>query len=184
MPFSDWNELNPFNIAGQPDPGAGRRPTLEWQAVSPNYSKTLKIPLLEGRDFDSQDQHQDQSVVIIDEAIAQRYFVHIDPIGKELEDLGPQPGEENHRYKIVGVARKTLHGPPDSQQAAYQAYFPYSKPRFGTLFVRSRGDPAAIIPTVKEIVASIDPSVAQANASTFENRIARKFATRRIARRA
>jgi ABC-type antimicrobial peptide transport system permease subunit len=36
------------------------------------------------------------------------------------------------------------------------------------------------VPTVKKIVASIDPSVAQANASTFENRIARKFATRRI----
>jgi hypothetical protein len=46
--------------------------------------------------------------------------------------------------------------------------------------VRVAGDPFALIPSVQKIVASIDPSVAQANANTLENHVARKFATRRI----
>lgn len=70
----EWEVLTPFTVDGQPDPGAGHHPILDWQMISPNYFRTLEIPLLEGRDFNLQDKVDGQQVVIVDDALAHRYF--------------------------------------------------------------------------------------------------------------
>jgi putative ABC transport system permease protein len=49
--YYDWERLSQFTVDGQPDPGIGRHPVLDWQMISPNYFRTLEIPLLKGRDF-------------------------------------------------------------------------------------------------------------------------------------
>jgi putative ABC transport system permease protein len=181
-PFNDWNAAEPFGVPGRPDPEAGKEPTLEWQDVTPGYFRTLEIPLLAGRDFDDRDLHGNSRVVIVDEALAQRYFPGQNPIGKEISDFDDRYGEERHYYTIVGVARKVRHERPDVEQTAFQAYFPFARSlRDGILLVRSEGDPGALIPVVRKVVASIDPTVALSKVNTFDDWIAKKYVTRRLA---
>ena len=74
-PFNDWTDAEPFWHTGPiriREPG--QEPTLEWQATTPGYFRTLEIPLVAGRDFDAHDLHGGPSVVIIDEPLARRYF--------------------------------------------------------------------------------------------------------------
>jgi hypothetical protein len=70
----DWELRIAFTVDGQPDPGPGRRPVLDWQMISSGYFNTLQIPVLQGRDFDKQDTAEKAKVIIVDDAFAQRYY--------------------------------------------------------------------------------------------------------------
>jgi len=112
LPF-DWSwgyYAFPFRVVGQPDPEPGHEPTMVPQAISSDYFKTLQIPVLRGRDFDERDQADSQSVVIIDRALAQAFFLGQDPIGKQIEDF--TPWEDRRASTIVGVVQNSLHNIP------------------------------------------------------------------------
>jgi putative ABC transport system permease protein len=182
LPFNwDYGESDPFAVPGQSDPGPGREPTLDTQEVSPNYFRTLQIPLLSGRDFDSRDTLDSDNVVIIDKALAQRFFPGQDPIGKEIDHLSQWNGKRT--CTIVGVAENVHHNTPDHQEAPFQGYFPYAQRFVGfeVLVVRTPGDPLTLIPAIRKAVASIDPDIPVVKLTTFEDLIAQKFVTRRLA---
>jgi hypothetical protein len=80
----DWEGLSPFTVDGQPDPGPGRRPALTWQMVSADYFRTMQVPISRGRDFDAQDTLDKENVIIVDDAIAERYFPDQSPLGKGI----------------------------------------------------------------------------------------------------
>jgi putative ABC transport system permease protein len=180
-PFNDWTDSEPFGIPGRPDPEPGQEPMLEWQAITPGYFRTLEIPLLAGRDFETRDLHGNSRVVIINEALAQRYFPGKDPIGKQINDFDDRYGEEKHFYTIVGVAKNVRHDRAEIQQNTFQAYFSFARwLRDGILLVRSEGNPRALIPAIRKAVVSIDATVALSKVSTFDDWIAKKYATRRL----
>jgi putative ABC transport system permease protein len=182
LPFNwDYGEFDPFVVVGQPAPEPGREPVLDGQEVSSDYFRTLQIPLLSGRDFDSRDTMDQPSVVIVDQALAQRFFPGQDAIGKRIEVRSAWNGKKVST--IVGVARNVLHNSPDRQQAPFQAYFPHSQRYVGfeILLVRTEGDPLALIPAVRKAVASVDADIPVFHFNTFQSRIAEKFSTRRLA---
>jgi putative ABC transport system permease protein len=82
--YYDWEDPWLFTVDGQPDPGIGHHPVLGWQMIYPNYFRTLEIPLLRGRDFTPEDTIKSRPVVIIDDAMADRYFPGENPIGKVI----------------------------------------------------------------------------------------------------
>src|SRR5260370_30609653 len=147
--------------------------------VSPGYFRTLRIPLLEGRDFDAQDKVETQHLVTIDEALAQSYFPGQDPIGKAIS-VSTSEGER--AFTVVGVVPHVHSNSPDHQETPFQAYFPYSQSDydFEVLIVRTPGDPAALTTAVRQAVASVDPTVPVPSLSIFDDQIARKFVTRRL----
>src|SRR5262249_3805570 len=51
----DWGAATPFTVIGQPDLGPGLEPKLDWHTVSSGYFQSLRVPLLQGRDFTAQD---------------------------------------------------------------------------------------------------------------------------------
>ena len=176
----DWEFLSPFTIDGTPDPGPGNKPALTWQMISNDYFRTLQIPVLQGRDFDSQDTVDKPSVAIVDSALAERYFPGQSPIGKGISVL---VGEEGVRdCTIVGVVPHLRYKSPGQTENAFQAYFPYSQWNldFVYLVVRSDLDGGVLIPAVRRTVASIDSSVPIFDVNTYENVIAEKFVTRRL----
>ena len=120
LPFY-WNygESDPFYISGQPDPGPGQEPTLDMQEVSSGYFRTLQIPMLQGRDFDTRDTMNQPNVAIIDEALARRYFPGEDSLGKEITVLSQWSGKKS--CTIVGVVQKIQHNSPDYKGAPFQA---------------------------------------------------------------
>jgi putative ABC transport system permease protein len=176
----EWEVLTPFTVDGQPDPGAGRHPVLDWQMISPNYFRTLEIPLLKGRDFNLHDRIDGEQVVIIDDALADRYFSGQNPIGEVIKY---ESSEGLRRCTIVGVVPHVRYRSPGTQENAFQAYFPYSQWGYDAEFLvmRCQGDPNAQIAGVRRAVQSIDPNVPVPNIRTYDDVIAQKLVTRKLA---
>ncbi len=74
-----------FAIQGQPWGAPGTEPHAEWRGVSPGYFSSLGIPMVRGRSFSKRDDAKAQPVVIINEALARRYYPDEDPIGKLIQ---------------------------------------------------------------------------------------------------
>jgi putative ABC transport system permease protein len=175
----EWEILWPFTVDGQPDPGPGRRPVSDFQMISPNYFRTLEIPLLKGRDFNLEDKVNSQQVMIIDDALADRYFAGQNPIGKAINF---ESQEGLRRCMVVGVVPHVRNRSPGTQENPFQAYFPYSQWNFDTeiLVMRCQGDPNAQIATVRNAIESIDPDVPVPNIKTYDDLIAQKLVTRKL----
>jgi putative ABC transport system permease protein len=176
----EWESLSPFTVDGQPDPGLGHHPILDFQMISPDYFRTLEIPLLKGRDFNLEDKVDGQQVVIIDDAMAQHYFAAQNPIGKVINF---ESSEGLRRSTIVGVVPHVRYRSPGIQENPFQAYFPYSQWDYDTetLLLHCQGDPNAQITAVRKAVQSVDPDVPVPNIKTFDDLIAQKLVTRKLA---
>jgi putative ABC transport system permease protein len=180
-PFNGWSGVLLFDIAGEPDPKPGEEPAFEWQLVSTDYFRTLKMPLLAGRDFEESDLREDRKVVIIDQAIADRFFPGQNPIGKQIHDFSERYGETRRYFTIIGITKHVLHDSPGARVAPFQAYLPFTRElRDGILLVRTEGDPLAISPALRKTVASIDPAVALSEVATLDDWIGTKLTTRRL----
>lgn len=81
--------LDSFTIEGRPEPGPGQAPSESFRPVSPEYFRTLGIELVRGREFTAQDDPTHPGVVIINEALARRYFPGEEALGKRLRISTP-----------------------------------------------------------------------------------------------
>ena len=94
----------PFNIAGKPPSKGDYNGDEQWRSVSPHYFKVFKIQLLRGREFSETDAGKGSKVVIVNDAMAKRYWKGEDPIGQVItigKGLGPQ--FEDPPRQIVGI---------------------------------------------------------------------------------
>jgi len=176
----DGEYLTQFTIDGRPDPGVGHHPALVGQTISSSYFRTLEIPLLKGREFNNEDKPDSQQAVIIDDALAQHYFAGQNPVGKAISWESP---EGLRHCSIVGVVPHVRFMSPGMQENAFQAYFPYSQWDFQreTLVVRCQGDASAHTAAIREAVQSVDPNVPVPNIQTYDDIIAQKLVTRKLA---
>ena len=178
--YYDWENTHQFTVDGQPDPGLGHHPLFTWQMISPNYFRTLEIPLLKGRDFDEGDKVDGQPVAIIDDAVAQHYFNGRDPIGKVI-NLESSKGLRH--CTIVGVVPHVRYRSPGTPENQFEVYVPDSQRNAisEVLLVRCQGDPNAEITAVRKAVQSIDPDVPVPNIKSYDDVIAQKLVTRKLA---
>jgi hypothetical protein len=82
LKFDEW--LKPFTVDGQSERDTGRQPTLVWQQVSSDFFRTMQVPILQSRDFDPQDTADKQSVIVVDESLAEHFFPNQNPLGKGI----------------------------------------------------------------------------------------------------
>ena len=101
----------PFSIPGRPEPEPGKAPAMDVEAISPGYFRTLQIPLLHGRDFDSRDQSDSQNVIIVNKTLAETLFPGENPIDKQIHDHDEWLGRKD--WTIIGVVDNIRHGGPD-----------------------------------------------------------------------
>jgi predicted permease len=103
LPIENGIDL-PFAIANKPPAKGDYNGDEQWRSVSPHYFQVFKIPLLRGRVFTQTDAGNSSHVVIINEAMAKRYWKTEDPIGQVItigKGLGPQ--FEDPPRQIVGI---------------------------------------------------------------------------------
>jgi putative ABC transport system permease protein len=169
----------PFTVDGEQDPGPGRRPALDWQQISSDYFYTMEIPILLGRDFDSRDTADRPNVIIVDDALARRYYEEQSPIGKKISVLTEQGAKD---CTIIGVVPHLQHISPGRSANPFQAYFPYSQWDYDDeyLIVKSTIDSDTLSSAIRDVVASIDPAIPISDISTYDNVVAEKFITRRL----
>jgi putative ABC transport system permease protein len=127
-------------------------PTI--RQVDPQYLSTLRVSLLAGRNFDQTDGANGTPVVMINESARRRFFGVLPPLGQQISFWGA-------KRTIVGVVgNERFHGlAEDSPPSIYlpRAQAPGSG---GSLLVRTTsGDPAALAPAIRRIVADLDPSL-------------------------
>jgi putative ABC transport system permease protein len=170
----------PFSIPGQPEPEPGKEPAMDVEAISPGYFRTLQIPLLQGRDFDSQDRAGSQDVIVVNRALAETFFPGENPIGKQIHDRDEWLGRKD--WTIVGVVENIRHAGPDFAEARFLAYTPYGQRGLFRefLLLRTAGDPATLVPAVRKIVAEIDPDVPVDRATSYDDFLAGRFWARRL----
>jgi putative ABC transport system permease protein len=133
-------------------------PNVPVPFVSPGYFRTLGIPLLRGRDFDSGDRVGSPLVTIISNTLARRYFPGENPIGKRLKHGGPH--QDNPYREIVGVVGDVKYdGLDQANEPVY--YEPAAQGAFAPLWlvVRTRGAAAAVSEAISAQVRSIDTNV-------------------------
>jgi putative ABC transport system permease protein len=144
--------------------------------VSPDFFRTLQIPLVQGRDFTAHDRSDTQKVVIVDQTLAEKYWPGKSAIGKVINLTGDSD------YTIVGVAPQILYMTPGGADSGPPAYFPYSQcvRNDDTVLIRTKGNPMALVPELRKVVASIDPDAAIGRICTYDNMIADNFLTRKL----
>ena len=128
--------------------------------VSPGYFATLKIPLLTGRTFTDQDRAGSEPVAMIDENLAKQYWPGENPIGRRMRQAGPPSAAAPPWCTIVGVVgnvrQMDLSG--DSTKGVY--YFPLFQKTlgYGTIAIRSAGNPLHLAAAMRAAIRSVDPS--------------------------
>ena len=100
----------PFNISGKPPAKGDYNGDAQWRSVSAHYFQVFKIPLLRGRVFSETDAGNASRVVLINEAMAKRYWKGEDPVGQVItigKGLGPQFDDPPRQViGVVGTVRE------------------------------------------------------------------------------
>jgi putative ABC transport system permease protein len=142
---------------------------LSGNVVATGYFRTMGIPLLQGRDFDSRDVSSAAATVIVSQSAARMFWPDADPIGKRLVLSGFGGSAE-----VVGVARDARMERSLFATAGPFFYLPLSRvyqPRV-TLHVRSAAaDPGALLPAIRAAIASVDPHIPTYDVRALEDHV-------------
>ena len=145
-------------------------------AISPDYFKTMEMPLVSGRGFTERDNQTAPKVAIINETAARKYFPNENPLGLRFG----QSVEQSGQIEIVGVLRDAKYNsvrddiPPTM-------YVPHLQGRPATVFqVRTAGDPAAAIGAIREAVRQIDPNLPLMDVATQDEEIDKNLQQERV----
>ncbi|HET9373050.1 MAG TPA: ABC transporter permease [Vicinamibacterales bacterium] len=143
-------------VQGRPPAKPGEEASANHRVVTPDYFKTLGIPLQRGRTFTPQDSDTGKPVAVVDEAFVKRHFPNEDPIGHGL-NIG---NGTNVPYEIVGVVGNVHHGGLDAVPAP-SMYVPYKQDVFSTMWVvaRTPGDPTLLTGPVRQTLRQLDPAL-------------------------
>ena len=181
VPFSGVRNQGDFAVTGQPEPRHGEEPTAEMHGVSPDYFKTMGIPLLRGRSFGPDDVIGRPFVTVIDEGLARRFFPNRDPIGQQL-DFGAADDPKTH-YTIVGIVPTVRHGEVGIAPVIPQLYFAEAQNSDlqMTLLVRTQGEPLSLLPSVRNAVRSIDPELPIFATRTMSEAVSASLGRQRLA---
>ena len=147
--------------------------------VTPGYFEAMRVPLIEGRLFDSRDTADSLNVIIVDQRLARKFWPGSSPVGRRMwRPSGPedllQPGANSRWYAVVGVVGSVkLRALVDPDERAGAYYFPYDQsPRSSPTFaVRTAGELPAMIPALRKSIMEVDAGLPLFDVRTMEERI-------------
>ena len=153
---------------------------VDSRPITPDYFRTLQIPVLAGRVFTEADDENAPRVGIIDERLAKRIYGDANPIGRRFHP--PMPARvmsDQGWYKIVGVVGHVRHDrlDRDGRPQLYWSYKQFGQDR-QALVVRTQGDPAALAASIAAAIRSADPEQPVYDARTLDAVVDRSVAQR------
>ena len=173
LPLGGLNARMTLQRPGQPlDPDS--LPWVGINCVNPDYFKSMGIRLVRGRTFDSGDDENGMRVAIVNETLQRQFWPGREVIGQEI-----MAG-----VRIVGTVNDIRQEALDTRQGP-TFYLPFEQrdglaaaPNF--LLVRTKGDPKAFIPTLKEVVGFVDHLQPLVDIRTMEEVLSRSVMQRRL----
>jgi predicted permease len=156
---------------------SGEHPVVDLDIASPGFFAALGAPLVAGRDFSAADTASAPAVVIVNEAMARKFWPGQNPVGRRVKDIGP----EGVGAEVIGVAAdmrmRSLREP-----AAPTVYTPLSQfymPRMSVVGWASGGT-AAAARAIEEAVAALDANLPLFRARTLDEQVAGTLGDERL----
>ena len=168
LPLTTTGGSNAVFVEGQPLPGPGEETYVVYRLVTPNYFRTLSIPLRAGRVFAAADGVDARKVVVINETMAKKYWPGASPLGKRVS-FAREPRDDDW-MTVVGVVADTkqfaLNEPIDIEMFAPHTqeanWFPPSH-----VAVRSSREPLGLASAARAAVHEIDPAMPVSDIKTM-----------------
>ena len=178
-PFTPGADNSMFHIRGRQAGSGDPTPHADYAFVSADYFATIGQPIVQGRGFQPSDMRAGNyfapnSVAIVDEELARRYWPNGDALGG-----GISWSREGPWATIVGIV-KTAQIKDLAEQSKGTFYFPAYVP-MSTLAVRTAGDPKPLAGAIRDQVLAVDPNQPVFDVKTMEERVAVTLETRRFA---
>ena len=164
-------------------PDAAAIMASDLRLVSRDYLTVMGMRIMAGRGFDDRNVQGQPRAVLINEALAARYFAGENPVGQSI-----YLGRESAPWQIVGVVRNVrqlgLDKEPEPQLFAdFDQWSEKDIPRFplGPYFaLRTGRDPMTVITMVRQLVRDVDPSATLFNTASMEQLVATTIARQRM----
>lgn len=176
-----------FTLDGQSVSRLDDMPRASFGVVDDQYRTTLGIPLIQGRDFAASDVARNAPVIVINRALARRYFADHDPIGQRLvlRQLSQgRPDTISTTATIIGVIGDTRnHGlveEPEPEIIGLARQMPDMNAGFKYIVVRTTAEPSRAIESVRDALRSIDPELPLAEVATIDAVMAKQTTDRRL----
>jgi putative ABC transport system permease protein len=158
---------------GAPTPAAVADLNVAINPVTPDYFRTLGIPLLAGRTFTDGDIPGAPAVAVVSRKVARLFFPGIDPVGKRIRldiDLGP----DVPRTRVIAGVVGDVHQEGLALEDAPAVYLPHRQVPYPkmSLLVRTAGDPLALGGAVRATLRDLDHDVPVGTVTTMEEILA------------
>jgi len=154
----------PYHPAGKEYP-QGSAPSTFLALASPGYMETMRIALRQGRTFEANEGRGSMRVAIVNELLAEREWPGQPAVGQQLR-IGDSNSEP---YTVVGVMANLVvrHA---NEPMTPQVLVPMPESRAGAIWyaMRVAGTPEGALPTVRSVLASLDPDLPLARAGSME----------------
>ena len=186
VPWRDAGNFGPgfqFTAEGYAKADGEEDPRARFRTVSPGFFEALGVPLMAGRDFSDADRRDAEPVVIISHSLAQRMFPTQDAVNRRLMWTDPVMqfiGVRTEPRRIIGVAadiddENVVPGP------AFSVYHPFEQEiGGGRLFVHTKSDPYALVPSITRIIRELSADQPVEQAATLDDIRAEVLAPERL----
>jgi predicted permease len=166
LPMYNFGQNGEFLIEGDTPWRANEAPLVEYRWMYGNYLRTLGIRLLKGRLLDERDR-RGSTTVLINQAMAEKFWPGQDPLGKRFG----QGTDKSKWYEVAGVLSDVRSiGLASSTPFEFYRTIEESPYSAMTVVIRTRdGDPTLVVPTARQIVSPIDPSLPLTAVQTMEH---------------
>jgi len=179
LPFHD-NQValpSPIKITGRPQP-EGSEPIALMIKASADYFRALRIPLLQGRLFNQRDRQDAPTVALINETMARRLWPAETPVGQRISFTAAGQNVTAEIVGVVGAVRPT--GFDSEPRPEFYLHYPQSPAGLITIFVRTAGDPAPLLPSVKAQIREVNRNQTFLSVNTIAQLVDKTTAQRRF----
>jgi putative ABC transport system permease protein len=175
IPLGGQYSGGPIEIEGRPAPRDRSLQQAAYREATPDYFRTLGIPLLAGRQLSDRDRDQSERVAVVNETLARRYFGGGRAIGRRI-----RPSGDTAWSTIVGVVGDVRHSAPERAEGA-ALYLPHAQAPAPHMFlaVRTSVPTASLAGPVRGAIRTLDPALAPLQVRTMEQAVAAALAPRR-----
>ncbi len=178
-PLAGEGSLTRFTIENRPPASPADVPMVNYRVVGPGYFRVMDIRLMQGRHFVEADGSDSTAVVIINEALARRFWSDASPIGQRirrggLDGFGPW-------YVIVGVVSDVRAYGIDADPRP-EIFIPHAQFRLPqmTLVARTAGDPSQLVNAIRAQIRAVNRNAPITGVQTMEQLLSRSVMARRF----
>jgi len=158
-----WDTV--YTVEGQSPEEQLRNSNANYEAVSPDYFRTMGIRLIGGRDFSDADVHTAAGVVIVNESTARRHWPHQPALGRHVR-LGRGPNQP--WLTVVGVVNDVRYREWEAVRPDFYIPFTQRAQHRSDFVLRTHGDPALLVAAVRREVLELDKDQPISNVTTME----------------